>query len=170
MFDLLKSALAAAVILGAACGGAPAQEKNACDQFKWSVARERAWFAAAPTPAASGATILAGQGYVLALQPSASVAFRLPPERAPKPGSFGATLSVAAIDKPGLYEITLSDEAWLDVIQGDAPLKSVNFSGQKDCPGVRKSVRFNLAAGALTIQVSNAGSAAIDLALAPAQP
>ena len=72
MFDLLKSAIAVAVVLGAACGGAQAQEKNACDQFKWSVARERGWFADVK-PVASGAAIAAGQGYAVTLAPNESV-------------------------------------------------------------------------------------------------
>lgn len=164
-----KLALAAAFALAWFCAaGAQAQEKSACDQFKWSVARERGWFAQ-PAPVASGAAIIAGQGYAVALRPTDSAGFRLPPERAPKPGAFGATLGVANIDAPGLYQITLSDEAWIDAVQGEARLKSVGFSGQKDCPGVRKTVRFDLKAGALTIQISNAASAAIDLAIARAQ-
>jgi hypothetical protein len=167
MFHPARSILALAFVLGLAGGGAEAQDNNACDQFKWSIARERGWFADAK-PAASGAPIAIGQGYSVALRPSDSVAFAKPPERALKAGSFAARLEAPDIDKPGLYQITLSDEAWLDVIQGDAQVKSTAFSGQKDCPGVRKSVRFELKAGPATIQVSNAASAAINLALAPA--
>lgn len=164
-----KLALAAAFTLALLGGGAQAQDKNACDQFKWSVARERAWFAGEVKPAAAGATIVVGQAYEVALEPVDSVAFRLPPERAPKPGGFGATLGVANIDRPGLYQITLSDEAWLDVVQGEARLKSVGFTGQKDCPGLRKSVRFDLAAGPLSVQISDVARDAIGLAIAPAQ-
>ena len=169
MFAMGKSFVAFAFVLGVACGGAQAQDKNSCDQFKWSVARERGWFAAGVKPAASGATIVAEQGYAVSLQPSESVSFRVKPERAAKPGSFGAALNVADVGKPGLYQITLSDEAWLDVVQGDAQVKSTAFSGQKDCPGVRKTVRFDLKAGPATVQISNAAGASINVALAPAQ-
>jgi hypothetical protein len=150
-------------------GGAQAQDKNGCDQFKWSVARERAWFAAERQPIASGATVVAGQGYAVTLAPNESVAFRAPPERALKAGGFGATLSLANIDKAGSYEITLSDEGRIDAVQGDALIKSTDYSGQKDCPGIRKSVRFDLKTGPLTVQISNAPTASIDLAIAPAQ-
>ena len=169
MLRISKSVVAVALVLGAVSVGAQAQEKNSCDQFKWSVARERGWFAAGAKPAASGAMIVAEQGYAVTLQPNESVAFRVPPERAPKPGSFGATLSLANVDKPGLYQVTLSDEAWLDIVQGDVEVKSVAFSGQKDCPGVRKTVRFDLKPGPAIIQLSNAAGAPINVALTPAQ-
>jgi hypothetical protein len=169
MLAMTKPGVAAALVLCLICGGARAQEKNSCDQFKWSVARERGWFAAGAKPAASGATIAPEQGYAVALQPNESVKFPATPERTPKPGSFGATLDVADIGKPGLYQITLSDEAWLDVVQGGAEVKSTAFSGQKDCPGVRKTVRFDLKAGPATLQLSNAARAAINIAFAPAQ-
>jgi hypothetical protein len=78
-------------------------------------------------------------------------------------------LKISGLPKAGLYEITLSDEAWIDVVQGGASVKSSDFSGQKNCPGVRKSVRFPLAAGAATVEISNAASAAIQVAIAPAQ-
>lgn len=169
MFHRTISALGLAAALALVGGGARAQEKTGCDQFKWSVARERAWFAAERKPVASGATIVAGQGYAVTLAPNESVAFRAPPEKALKPGGFGATLAVVNIDKAASYEITLSDEGRIDAVQGDALVKSTDFSGQKDCPGVRKSVRFDLKTGPLTIQISNAPGAAIDMALAPAQ-
>jgi hypothetical protein len=160
--------IALAVLLGLAGGAARAQEKDSCDQFKWSVARERAAFAGDLKRAASGATVAVGQAYAIALGPGEAVAFAAPPERAPKAGSFGAALGLAEIDKPGLYQITLSDEAWLDVVQSGATIKSTGFSGQKNCPGLRKSVRFDLKPGPATIQISNASAATIDLAIEPA--
>jgi hypothetical protein len=168
MTSRLKSAPALAIALALLSAGAQAQEKTGCDQFKWSVARERAWFAAERKPVASGAAIAVGQGYAVALAPNESVAFAAPPEKALKPGGFGAALNLAAIDKAGSYEITLSDEGRVDAIQDKSLVKSTDFSGQKDCPGIRKSVRFDLKAGPLTIQISNAPAASIDLAIAPA--
>jgi hypothetical protein len=148
---------------------AQGQEKNACDGFKWSVARERGWFAAGVKPAATGAAIAPEQGYAVTLQPNDSVAFPVPPERALKAGGFGATLNLADVGKPGLYQITISDEAWLDVIQDGALVKSTAFSGQKDCPGVRKTVRFEMKSGPATIQLSNAAGASINLVFAAAR-
>jgi hypothetical protein len=148
---------------------ARAQDATGCDKFKWSVARERAWFAAGAKPVAAGADLpLAEQGYAVALVPDESAGFVAPPERAPKPGAFGGVLKIQALPKAGIYEITLSDEAWVDVVQNGASVKSSDFSGQKNCPGVRKSVRFSLAEGAATVQISNAASATIQLAIAPA--
>jgi hypothetical protein len=169
MIGRTKTTIAIALALGLTGGAARSQEKNGCDQFKWSVARERAWFGAERKPVASGATIAAGQGYAVTLAPNESVAFRAPPERALKPGGFGATLALANIDKAGSYEITLSDEGRIDAVQDNALVKSTDYSGQKDCPGIRKSVRFDLKTGPLTVQISNAPAAAIDLAIAPAQ-
>ena len=161
LFLLVSSALASA---------ARGQDASGCDKFKWSVARERAWFAAGAKPVAAGAELaLADQGYAVALVPDESAGFVLPPERAPKSGAFGGVLKISGLPKAGLYEITLSDEAWVDVVQNGASVKSSDFSGQKNCPGVRKSVRFPLAAGSATVQISNAASAAIQLAIAPAQ-
>jgi hypothetical protein len=169
MIGRATSAIALGFILGLLGGGAQAKEKTGCAQFKWSVARERAWFAAERKPVASGAAINIAQGYGVTLAPNESIAFRVPPERALKPGGFGATLSLANVATAGSYEITLSDEGRIDAVQDDSLVKSTDFSGQKDCPGVRKSVRFDLKAGPLTIQISNAPGAAIDLAIAPAQ-
>ena len=148
---------------------ARAQDATGCDKFKWSVAHERAWFAAGAKQVAAGADIpIAEQAYALALSPEESAGFVAPPERAPKPGTFGGIVKIAALPKGGVYDVTLSDEAWIDVVQNGAAVKSSDFSGQKNCAGVRKSVRFNLAAGAATVQISNVQSASIQLAIAPA--
>jgi hypothetical protein len=50
--------------------------------------------------------------------------------------------------------VTLSNYAWIDAIQNDAYLKPKGFSGVTGCDAARKSVRFDLAAGPVTIQFS----------------
>jgi len=165
---LVRLSLSLLFAVGLASAAA-AQDTAGCDKFKWSVARERAWFAAGAKPIAAGADLaFAEQGYAVALVPNEAAGFAAPPERALKPGAFGGVLKVSALPKAGLYDVTLSDEAWIDVVQNGASVKSRDFSGQKNCPGVRKSVRFNLAAGPATVQISNAAAASIQLAIAPA--
>jgi hypothetical protein len=137
-----------------------------CDHFKWSVARERAWFAASPAALpATGGQAVASAGYAVTL--AKDVKLPVAPERAPKPDTFAAVL-IALKLAPGLYQITLSAEAWVDVAENGKRVKSSAFSGQRDCPGVRKSVRFPLGAGPATIEISNAGADKILFALAPA--
>jgi hypothetical protein len=47
-------------------------------------------------------------------------------------------------------------------------VQSVDFSGVKTCPGLRKSVRFKLSAGPAIIQLSGAKKAGLKVAvLAP---
>ena len=71
-----------------------------------------------------------------------------------------------AIPKAGLYEVTLSREAWMDVIQNNARAKSRNVSRQRDCAAMRKSVRFDLAAGPAALQISGVDNPAIAFAFA----
>jgi hypothetical protein len=159
------AALSLAIVLPAV---GHAEDDSGCAKFKWSVARERAWLLAGPKSVAAGAEVAPGAGYEVALVPVESAGFVAPPERAPKPGTFGGVLKIA-LAKPGAYDVTLSAEAWIDVVQNGASVKSSDFTGQKACPGVRKSVRFDLAAGAATLQISNAQEAKINLAAAPAE-
>ncbi len=137
-----------------------------CDAFKWPVAREQALFAAAPATQ-SGAALAAGEAADLALEPVDAVSYTVPPERAPAAGTFGATASVT-VPPEGELQISLSGEAWIDVIQDGHATKSAAFSGVKTCPGIRKSVRFKLTPGAATIQLSGAKDESIKVAvLAP---
>jgi hypothetical protein len=149
-----------------------AQDKPACEQFEWSIKREQAFFGAAGLSlAASGLKLDSiGAGVALELQPHASVAFISPPERQPKsPDSFSGVISFANVPKAGLYQVTLSAEAWIDVIQNGQALKSTAHSGKRGCADVRKSVRFELKPGALTIQISGAAERTVKLAVLPAE-
>jgi hypothetical protein len=138
-------------------------EDAGCEAFKWPVTREQALFPAAPaTP--SGAPLAVGAAADLALVPVEKAGFTQPPERAPAAGTFGAVASVA-IPSGGAIQISLSGEAWIDVIQDGKAVKSSAYSGVKTCPGIRKSVRFKLAAGPATLQFSGAKKAGLKVAV-----
>ncbi|TPM38254.1 hypothetical protein [Mesorhizobium sp. B2-3-4] len=141
-------------------------EDAGCEAFKWPVTREEALFAAAPsTP--SGAKLAVGAAADLALVPTEKAGFAVPPEHAPAEGTFGAVASVS-VPPDGAIQISLSGEAWIDVIQDGKAVKSSGYSGVKTCPGIRKSVRFKLAAGPATVQFSGAKKETLKVAvLAP---
>lgn len=166
-------ALALALWIGPAFADDAQTKPNgeaACDQFAWSIKREKAWFAGNPPATHSGERFtMSDEGVLLELKPTKGFDFFLPPERPVKPDSFSGNIVIFGVMNPGVYQVTLSDEAWIDVFENGFRLKSTAFTGEKDCPGVRKSVRFELTPGApITIQISNAPKNEIKLAIAPA--
>ena len=69
------------------------------------------------------------------------------------------------MDKPGIYQVTLSEEAWIDVVQDDRYARSVGSTGRGDCPGLRKSVRLDLAAAPFVLQISGVTSESVAVAV-----
>jgi hypothetical protein len=53
------------------------------------------------------------------------------------------------------YKVTLSAEGGIDVTQADQAVKSTAFSGALGCEGIRKSVKFDLAAAPFTVELSS---------------
>ena len=147
----------------------------ACSQFAWPVEREEALFAPGGLKqAASGATLEfsadRGAGAALELQPNDAVPFVIAPSRPPKiENSFGGLVVISNIPKAQAYQVTLSGEGWIDVIQDGKALASTGHTGRRDCPSVHKSVRFDLQPGKATIQVSGAPSKSVKLAILPAE-
>lgn len=149
---------------------ATAQDQSACAEFKWPLAVERTWFEAAGDlkAYASGAVLteLAEGALTVTLKPSAGIAFALPPEGKPKPDkTLGALLTFEEVTKPGRYQVTLSDEAWIDIVQAGAYRPSGEFSGVHGCPGLRKSVRFEFSEAPLVLQLSSASASEIKVAI-----
>jgi hypothetical protein len=149
-----------------------AQQPSACDQFAWSIARERAMF-----NTAKGEVVNAGESlpslpkaaFGLNLDKGEAAHLVMPPERSPKNlDSLGGSVTVAKIERPGLYQVTLSDEAWVDAIQNGAFLKPVAVSGKHGCAEVRKSIRFELKQGPLVLQLTGAEANTIKIAIVPA--
>ena len=150
-----------AFIVIAACavaGHAFAQEPVGCDKFKWPLDKERATLNGTDLPKiASGASVTfpIPFGTIVALVPFADAKLPAPPERTPKsPDSFAGFFEAKAPPQAGSYKITLSAEGWIDVAQSGQPVKSTAFSGALGCEGIRKSVKFDLAAAPFTVELS----------------
>jgi hypothetical protein len=151
------------IVAFASSAGIAMAEEAGCEAFKWPVTREQALFAAAPE-AQPGVALAVGEAVDLRLAAVDTISFAVPPTRAPVAGTFGATASVI-VPPEGQLQISLSREAWVDVIQDGHASKSIGYSGVKTCQGIRKSVRFKLSAGPAILQFSGAGKADIKVAV-----
>ncbi len=141
--------------------------EDGCDKFAWSLTRERTLLTASEKPnVKSGDELHAPLSAVLLQLKSGGGDYVLPPERAPKTASwFGGAMRVPAPEKAGVYQVSLSDEAWIDVVQDGRYARSVGSTGRSDCPGLRKSVRFELSASPFVVQISGVSSASIALTI-----
>jgi hypothetical protein len=150
---------------------AAAEDTTGCEKFAWSVAREQAWFAA-PSKASvtAGETLAAvpNGAFVMRLQPAKIATFAIPPERKSKAVDwFGGAVWLPALERAGIYQLTLSEEAWIDVIQDGRYARSVGSSGRSDCPGLRKSVRMELGQAPFVVQFSGVTANTITVAISP---
>jgi hypothetical protein len=156
-----------AALLGALL--APAAAEDGCDKFAWPLARERALLAAPGKPAVKAGETLAvipKSAFVVNLQASADAVFTKPPERKPRTERwFGGAIRFPGLEKPGIYQVTLPEEAWIDVVQDDRYARSVGSTGRGDCPGLRKSVRLDLGAAPFVLQISGVTSDSIAVAI-----
>jgi len=152
----------------------PQNAAGGCAAFKWPLDKERQAFDdAGIEQVASGAARggLKEQAFVLALHPDTDVPYTLPPARRKKEADsprFGGILAFSAPEKPGTYQVTLSGEGWIDLIQQGASLKAADHSGVRDCPGLRKSVRFAVDSIPVVLQISGVPEQSIKVAIRPA--
>jgi hypothetical protein len=160
-----------AVALVAAPNLAWAQEGSGCGGFKWPLDLERAALSRADKVSLpNGSALSYDAAMTLKLEPFASAGLPKAPERAPKsPSDFAGHFTLAAPAKPGVYRITINPGAWVDVLDGGAYLHPIAFSGATGCEGVRKSVKFDLPARPLMLQVSGVKDGQISLIVTPGQ-
>ena len=166
-----KSLLVALLLVGAAPAWA-AEEPSGCDKFKWPIERERAALTApdrAKLASGSEQAALPLSGITLALVAPADARLPMPPERAPREGTFAGFTSFKTAPKAGLYTISLSAGGWVDVVQDGHSLKP-RFSGATDCDGIlRKSVKYELSASPFVLQISGSKENAISIAILPTE-
>ena len=163
--------LIASVLLGTASAFA-AEEPSGCDKFKWPIERERAALTAPDrVKLASGGELAAlpATGMMLALLTPAEARLPTPPERAPKDGTFAGFASFKGAPKPGLYTVSLSAGAWVDVIQDGRALKPKGFSGATDCDRIRKTMKYEISASPFVLEISGAKHNALSVAILPSQ-
>jgi hypothetical protein len=167
----MRAALLALMLFGAAPAWA-AEEPSGCDKFKWPIERERAALTS-PDRAKliSGGELasLPSTGVTLALVAPAEAKLPTPPERAPKEGTFAGFASVKTAPKAGLYTVSLSSGGWVDVVQDGHFLKPKAFSGATDCDGIRKTMKYQLSAGPLVLQISGTRDNSISIAVLPTE-
>ena len=132
-----------------------AQEPVGCDKFKWPLENEHAALISAKA-VAPGGEIAPAAAARLALAPIADAKLPQEPTRKPRDGTFAGFVRVAALPKAGTYKVTMSKGGWIDVFQDGREVKSGAFSGATGCEGLRKSVKFNLAAAPVLLVVTGA--------------
>lgn len=139
----------------AAAAPAQAQTADACATFKFPVATAKAALAAG-APVAQGAIPALGAAATVPLRPQASVAYTVAPTHVPRFNpAYGTELALPAQAAPGRLQVALSDDGWVDVVQGGKLVRSVGFSGVKGCAGIRKLVRFPVRPGSLSLVISD---------------
>ncbi len=149
-----------------------AEEPSGCDKFKWNIDHERAALTAPDRmKLASGSELsaLPSTGITLDLSAPAEARLPTPPERAPKEGTFAGFTSFKNPPKAGLYTISLSAGAWVDVVQDGHPLKPKAFSGATDCDGIRKTMKYEISASPFVLQLSGTRETSISIAILPTE-
>jgi hypothetical protein len=163
--------LIALVLLGAAPAWA-AEEPSGCDKFKWNIDHERAALTApdrVKLVSGSELSALPSTGITLGLSAPAEAKLPSPPERAPKEGTFAGFASLKSAPKAGLYTVSLSAGAWIDVVQDGHFLKPKAFSGATDCDGIRKTMKYEISASPLVLQISGTKEDSISIAILPSE-
>ena len=159
--------LSLALAFALAAAPALAAEPLGCDHFKWPLDHEKDLLAK-PTAIASGGAAALGTGENLTLGPQGSAKLPQAPSRPPKfPNSYAGYVTLTAPASAGIYRITLAHGAWVDVVQDGHLLKSTDHTGAMGCPGLAKSVKFDLAATPFTIEISSSTAPSIALVVTP---
>lgn len=152
------SGLLIAALMSAAIGTAARAEEN-CGGFKWPVDTEFAWMKAQDTQAVSVGGKLAevpAKAIELKLDLTSAVKFPVAPgikKQAMAPNSHSGWFTIEKIATPGLYQVSLSQHAWIDIVQNGELIQSTAFTGSKGCKALGKSVRFEIGVGPAVVQV-----------------
>ena len=113
--------------------------------------------AVAAGEAHSAPWVTIGEVHVITLRSGDGLRWRLPPERAPRAGSFGGVLALD-VREAGTYRIALADGVWIDLVGPNGLVASTGHGHGPACSGIRKMVEFRLEPGAYAVQLSGAAS------------
>ena len=151
VLPLLAASLPAAA-LDADCGLVPATAGRESDPF------------ASYVPTIESALSLPKEGvFALRLRPAGDVIYPVQPERG-SDGGYGGIVTLENIPA-GRYRIILSEEAWIDVVQGNARLPLLSVRRGLDCPGTRQSVQVDVRGEPLMLQFGGAAAVKVKVAV-----
>lgn len=160
------------VLLSSATSALAAEEPSGCDKFKWPIERDRAALTApdrVKLPSGAEQAAVPPSAITLGLLAPQEAKLPSPPERAPKEGTFAGFTSIKAAPKAGLYTISLSTGAWVDVVQDGHFLRPVAFSGATDCDGIRKTMEYELSDKPFVLQISGAKDNSLSISILPSE-
>ena len=141
-----------------------------CDAGKWPLSAVQGRFVGTLPAVASGDSLpTLGAPVLVNLSAQADVAFVHAPARAAKANPAYAAVIKLGPEPAATYQVTVSDGAWVDVVEGGALVGQSGYVHRKDCPGVDKSIRFKTNGGPLSIQISGAYAKTIKLEAARAE-
>lgn len=84
-------------------------------------------------------------------------------DRKPKPRT-SAGLAALNVAKAGKLDVILSNATYVDLVRDGRTLKSASFTMPKDCPGIRKSVTYDVVPGRYIIQLTDAPARTVKMA------
>ena len=158
----MRTALIGGMLASLAVGQAAAED--GCDRFAWPVDREQELFADGIMADVQSRSALPRDGvFSLRLQPVAQVIYTVAPERGRDDG-LGGLVTLEWISA-GRWQVTLSDDAWIDAVQNDRRLVPLATTRRPDCPGIRQSVQFQVESEPLTLQFGGASVKRLNIAV-----
>lgn len=138
-----------------------------CDEIGWPVNKDRDEFAARDLPQRpSGARLKRiDRAVELGLKRPDQVKLFLRPEVALDKQRFNGAVTFMGVPRPGLYQVTLSEPAEIEVFENGMRLKPEASAQARNCPGVAQSARYQLAPGDLVlVEIINAPQPTIKVA------
>ena len=141
-----------------------------CDAGKWPLSKIQTEFGGSLPAVANGDSLPAlAAPALINLAPQAEVTFVHPPGRPPKADpAYGGVVKLGP-EPAATYQLTVSDGAWIDLIENADIVKQTGYVRRRDCPGVDKSIRFKTKGGPLIIQISGAYGKTIRIEAARAE-
>jgi hypothetical protein len=165
----MRSSLVVASLLCAT--GAFAAEPSGCDKFAWPLTAEQQLLGEAQrAPTGVDLDRGAGKAVELGLVPLAEAGLPMAPERASqKTPVLAGYLRFGKSSGTRRYKVSLSEGAWIDLVQDGHYLKPTAFTGATDCPHIRKSVKFEIGPSPFALQLSGAPASSIAVVVTPVE-
>jgi len=161
--------------LAAWATSALADEADGCKKFNWDVSHELTVMKQTPAvvtagtkPGAQAPLVKVDKLYELELAPQTGVTYSAKPMKPTLNDSAQGGLVRFHTDRAGLYRVSITTGHWLDVVDGDQPIKSKDFSGSRECPRPHKIVEFELPANKdLVLQFSGSTDLSVIASITP---